>query len=236
MARRSALCLSTRRGGAEGTLRTPFGMELAPRTTCGVPINLCDSELSPYRLIPPDDLRLSRPEFFCRIKNLDPKKSFSCAYGDHQDVTLVGCTSDMPKISRRFHVPEVAGHMENRRPSRLLPPGLGGGMPRNSGPVSVICTAMISPAAPRHHNVEQPPRCCATKTAFSKSGCSLLSPLHVSVLCLTLFPCAVPLPVRYSKGALTPRRCRAPAASHVKTSALTVPKIEKAGRIREKYL
>ena len=68
----------------------------------------------------PDDLRLSRPEFFCRIKNLDPKKSFSFAYGDHQDVTWVRCIGGMPKISRKFHVPEVARHMENRRPSRLM--------------------------------------------------------------------------------------------------------------------
>ena len=98
MTRRPALCLSTRRGGVEGTLRTPFGMELAPRTTCGCPVR----------------------NFFCRIKNLDPKKSFSCAYGDHQDVTWVRCIGGMPKINSKFHVPEVARHMENRRPSRLV--------------------------------------------------------------------------------------------------------------------
>ena len=38
MHRRPALCFSTRGGAAEGTLRTPFPMEVAPRTTGGCPV------------------------------------------------------------------------------------------------------------------------------------------------------------------------------------------------------
>ena len=95
-------------------------------------------------------------------------------------------------------------------------------MPRSSGPVSVTCMAMISPHARVHYNFDPPPRCRAKKTVLVKSGRSLLSPLRVSVLCTHPFPCAAPLPVRLSKGALAPRRCRTPAALQMKNGE-TVP-------------
>ena len=68
----------------------------------------------------PDDWRLSRAEFFRVDKKPEVEKSFSCAYGDYQDVGLATCNDAMPKISRRYHVSKVAGHMEHRRPSRLV--------------------------------------------------------------------------------------------------------------------
>ena len=45
----------------------------------------------------PDDWRLSRPDFLTKFRGYG--KSFSYAYGDHQDVGLVRCQGGMPKIS-----------------------------------------------------------------------------------------------------------------------------------------